>query len=436
MSGDPEQLYFSDGISEDVITELSRFRELLVIARHSSFSFRTQSLDMREIGQSLGAGYVVEGSVRRAGNRVRITAQLVDAVAGCHLWAERFDRAVEDVFSIQEEIAQSIVATVAQRVIESSELAARRRPPDDIRAYDLFLQGYRMSDVITPEVQAKAKAAFEQALKIDPGFARAYTGLAYVYMNRDVDEGFGVAREKDENRVMALRLAEQALAADPNDPRVHATLGYMCLTWRQFDRAEHHMDLARAMNPNDHMIQITWGWLQSCLGRPEQGLLAAEIALRLNPRHPTWYNFYLSRILFPLGRFEEVATLLQRRTIEERVKRPRDMAWRGAALGYLGQLDAAHRCSEIFVQSVRSYWRGDPEAGPREYVNWLVDLAYLRRRRTRSGFAKDCDWLVYPRERSRIPSDARLTFPAITRQTSSRTLPAPCRQASQSPDLA
>jgi adenylate cyclase len=379
MSGDLEQIYFSDGITEDVITELSRFRELLVIARHSSFSFRSQSVDVREIGQTLGAGYVVEGSVRRAGSRVRITAQLVDAVTGCHLWAERYDRSVEDVFSIQEEIAQSIVATVAQRVIESSEVAARRRPPEDIRAYDLFLQGYRISDVFTPEAQIKVKAFFEQALQIDPGFARAYTGLAYVYINRAIDHGVGVPREKDENRVMALRSAEQALAVDPNDPRVHATLGYMCLTWRQFDRAEHHMDLARSMNPNDAIIQITWGWLQACLGRAGRGLPAAEVAFRLNPRHPTWYNFYLSRILFPLGRYSEVAALLERRTMDAPARHPRDMAWRAAALGHLGQLDAAYRCSEVFVQSVRSYWKGDPEAGPREYVNWLVDLAYLHR---------------------------------------------------------
>lgn len=379
ISSDPDQVYFSDGISEDVITELSRFREFLVIARNSSFSFRGQSVDVREICWVLGADYMVEGSVRRAGDRVRITAQLVDALTGSHLWAERYDRALEDVFAIQEEIAQSIVATVAQRVIESSEIAARRRPPEDIRAYDLFLQGYRLSDVFKPEAQAKVKACFEQALQIDPGFARAYTGLSYVYMNRAIDGGVGVPREKDENRMMALRLAEQALAADPNDPRVHATLGYMCLTWRQFERAEHHLDLARAMNPNDAMIQITWGWLQACLGKPERGLPAAEIAFRLNPCHPTWYNFYLSRILFPLGRYAEVATLLEHRTMDAPARHPRDMAWRAAACGHLGRIEEAQRCAEIFVQSVRSYWRGDPAAGPIEYVNWLVDLAYLRR---------------------------------------------------------
>ena len=176
LSGDPEQAYFSDGITEDVITELSRFRELLVIARNSSFAFRGKAVDVREIGRALGADYVVEGSVRRAGARVRITAQLIDAATGAHLWAERYDRPLEDVFAIQDEIARGIVATVAARVLEEREIAARRRPPRDMRAYDLFLQGYRLSDTYTPEAQAQARELFERARELDPTFARAYTG--------------------------------------------------------------------------------------------------------------------------------------------------------------------------------------------------------------------------------------------------------------------
>jgi tetratricopeptide (TPR) repeat protein len=334
---------------------------------------------VREVGRTLGAAYVVEGSVRRVANRVRITTQLVDAVTGAHLWAERYDRAIEDVFDVQEEIAQQIVATVAQRIFDESEVAARRRPPEDIRAYDLFLQGLRLSDTFTPEAQARVQALFEQAIQIDPGFARAYTGLAYAYLSRSADGGLGVPREKDENWVTALRMAEQALALDPVDPRVHCTLGHMCLTWRQFERAERHLNLARAMNPNDATVQITWACVQGCLGRPERALPAAEIAFRLNPRHPSWYTYYLSRILFLLGRYEEVATLLEQRTLDAPAFHPRDMAWRAAAYGHLGRMEEARRCAETFVQSVRSYWRGDPSAGPNEYVNWLVDVSYLRR---------------------------------------------------------
>ncbi len=378
MSGDPEQVYFSDGITEDVITELSRFRELMVIARNSTFAFRGKSTDVREIGRALGAGYVVEGSVRRAGSRLRITVQLVDAGTGAHLWAERYDRAVEDIFDIQEEIARGIVATVAQRVLEDSEAAARRRPPEDIRAYDLFLQGRRLSDVFTPGAQDRARALFEQARTIDPTFARAYSGLAHNHLTRATDEGAGIPRERNQHLREALDLARQALALDPNDPRVQYTVGRMHLAWREFDRAGRHLDLARDMNPNDPTIQVVWAYVQACLGHPELGLPAAEFAKRLNPRYPRWYDDYLARVLFLLGRYGEAAGILEQKTSAEPEEHPRDMGWRTAACGHLGRDAEARRCAGWFVQAVGRYWRGDP-AGPREYVDWFVDASCLKR---------------------------------------------------------
>lgn len=379
LSGDPGQGYFSDGITEDVITELARFRELLVIARHSSFVFRGKATDVREVGRALGAGYVVEGSVRRAGDRVRISAQLVDAGSGAHLWAERWDRPLGDVFAVQDEIARGIVATAAARVLEEGEAAARRRPPTDVRAYDLFLQGRRLSDVFETGAQERARELFERARELDPTFARAYTGLAFVHLNRATDAGLVVPRERDPDRVEALRLAERALALDPNDPRVHHTLGYMCLTWRDFDRAKRHLELARAMNPNDAQIQITWAWAQACLGEPERGMPAAELAMRLNPRHPDYYEHYLSRILFLARRHAEAAAVLERITAEAAFEHPRDLAWRAAACGHLGRTEEARRCGGLFVEAVRRAWRGDPAAGPAEHVDWLVDASYLRR---------------------------------------------------------
>jgi adenylate cyclase len=378
MGGDPDQAYFSDGITEDIITELSRFRELMVIARNSSFSFRGRSTDVREVGRTLGAGYVVEGSVRRAGSRVRVTAQLVDARNGSHLWAERYDRALEDVFAIQEEIAQSIVAIVAQRVIQDSEVAARRRPPEDVRAYDLFLRGHRLSDAFTPGAQDQARALFEQARAIDPTFARAYTGLAYNHFNRAVDEGVGIPRERDTGLKEALDLAQQALALDPNDPRVQSTVARMHLAWRHFDAAERHFNLAREMNPNDPAIQLVWAWAQACLGRPELGAPAIELAKRLNPRYPRYYDDFLARILFLLGRYEETVAILTRKTSAAPDDHPRDMGWQTAACGHLGRADEARRCAVWYFQAVRKYWRGDPGAGPREYVDWFIDVSCLK----------------------------------------------------------
>ena len=379
LSGDAEQAYFSDGITEDIITELARFRELLVIARNSSFAFRGKGVDVREVGRALGAGYVVEGSVRRAASRIRVTAQLVDTRTGTHLWADRYDRPLEDVFAIQDEIARGIVATVAARVLEDSEAAARRRPPRDLRAYDLFLQGLRLSDVFTPGAQDEARAFFERARELDPTFARAYTGLAFNHLNRAVDDGIGVPRGDDPDRTEALRLAERALALDPNDPRVHDTLGYMYMTRRDFGRAGRHLDLARSMNPNDATIQISWAWAQACLGAAERGLPAADLALRLNPRHPRYYLHYLSRILFLARRHVEAATLLEQITAEAPTEHPRDVAWRAAACGHLGRTAEARRCAGWFLEAMRAAWRGDPAAGPAEYVDWLVDTSYLRR---------------------------------------------------------
>jgi TolB-like protein len=377
--GDPDQVYFSDGTTEDIITELARFRELLVIARNSSFSFRDRDVDVREVGRALNADYVVEGSVRRAGDRVRITAQLINAATGAHLWAERYDRSFEDVFAIQDEIARAVVATVARRIEEETEAVARRRPPQDMRAYDLFLQGQRLSDVFTDDGQARARAFFEQARDRDPTFARAYTGLTFNYLNRAADEGVGVPREQDPNRIEARRLAEQALMVDPTDPRVQSTAGYVFLTWREFDRAERHLDLAQFMNPNDATIQIYWAWAQACLGNAAKGLAATEIAQRLNPRYPHWYSYYQARVLFFLRRYEDAVAQLQYRMAGKPTLHRRDMLLLSAAFGLLGREGSGQRCVGWFLEGVKDVWRGDSNAGPSAYIDWFVDTSYLRR---------------------------------------------------------
>ena len=192
--------------------------------------------------------------------------------------------------------------------------------------------------------------------------------------------GIGGRHEDAPDRVEALRLAEQALALDPNDPRVHYALGYMCLTWRDFDRAARHLDLARAMNPNDALIQIVWAWAQACLGEAARGLPAAELAVRLNPRHPRYYEHFRSRVLFLARRHAETAALLGRLTAASPLEHPRELAWRAAACGHLGRAEEARRCGGLFVEAMRRAWRGDPAAGPAAYVDWLVDTSYLRRR--------------------------------------------------------
>lgn len=287
MSGDPKQAYFSDGITEDVITELSRFAELTVIARNSSFAFRDKAVDVREIGRTL-------------------------------------------------------------------------------------------TDSFEPGDQDRSKAFLEAAVQLDPHFARAYSGLDFLHLNHAADCSVGVPRDQDNNRVKALEYAGRALALDPSDPRIQCTFGYICLTWRDFERAELHLNRARRMNSNDPMIQITWAWKEGALGRPEAGLVGAEMAIRLNPLYPGWYNYFRSRLLFNLERFGEATTLFEQRTFDSPSKHPRDMAWRAASYGHLGRTDEAKRCGEIFVQSISGLWRGEMSAGPAEYVDWLVDASYMR----------------------------------------------------------
>jgi tetratricopeptide (TPR) repeat protein len=194
-----------------------------------------------------------------------------------------------------------------------------------------------------------------------------------------MDHGVGVPRAKDPDRIEARRLAEQALVVDPTEPRVQSTAGYIFLTWREFDRAKRHFDLARSMNPNDATIQIFWSWAQACLGCAEKGLPAAELAFQLNPRHPRWYSFYRARVLFFLRRFEEVVAQLEYRLTEDATLHRRDLSLLAASFGLLGRADDARRCAVWFVEGVRRVWRGDPDAGPSQYVDWLVDTTYLRR---------------------------------------------------------
>ena len=283
-----------------------------------------------------------------------------------------------DVFVVQDEIARAVVAAVAVRVREVTEAAARRRAPNDVRAYDLFLQGLRLSDQWEGDSQARAGELFRRAIAIDPTFARAHTGLAFNHLNRLVHQ-VGVPRERDPDLREARQLAERALVLDPNDPRVHLTLGTVALAWRDFDRAARHFDLAQAMNPNDANIQISWAFGQACLGVAERGLSACELALQLNPQPPRWYDHYRSRILFLAGHHAEALAMLERMTAGSPLDHPRDMGWRAAAAGLLGLSAAAEASAALFQKAVACTWRGDPAANTRAYVDWLIDDSNLRR---------------------------------------------------------
>jgi TolB-like protein/Tfp pilus assembly protein PilF len=299
LGGDPTETYFSDGVTEDIITELSRFRSLFVIARHSSFAFRGEAMEVAEIARKLGVQYVVEGSVRKAGNRIRIAVQLIDATNAAHLWAERYDRDLADIFAVQDEVVRTIVATIAGRVEIAGAAVARRKPPESLVAYDYVLRGIEQLNLEGDAHNAEALRLFQKAVETDPHYAvaHAYVALA-IWLQWTTNQ---IPAELDR----ALASAREAYALDPNDGRVHRILGGIHAHLHHFDRAEFHCERSLALNPNDPLAALFQAGLLRWLGRPKEGIEWVRRAMRLNPYHPNWYWNSLGRILHSAGLYAE-----------------------------------------------------------------------------------------------------------------------------------
>ncbi|WP_245445651.1 adenylate/guanylate cyclase domain-containing protein [Mesorhizobium kowhaii] len=302
LSGQPEETYFSDGITEDIITGLARFRSLFVIARNSSFAFRGKPTSLAEIGRQLGVSYLLEGSVRRAGSRLRITAQLIEAVTGAHLWAERYDRSPDDIFVVQDEVAQTIVTTLVGRIEDARLQQVLQRPTASLAAYDCLLRGlaHFRSDADTAIQQALEM--FEKAVALDPRYAVAHSYRAFVKLALS---GFASAPVEVLDR--AFIEAKHAIELDPLESRCHRILSTICFNRREYDQAEQHLGRAFELNPNDADGLLMKGRLMTCRGRPEEALTCLEAANRLNPLRSRWYRPFSGIALFSLRRFEEAA---------------------------------------------------------------------------------------------------------------------------------
>jgi TolB-like protein/cytochrome c-type biogenesis protein CcmH/NrfG len=282
MSGDPEQEYFSDGISEDIITALSKLRWFFVIARNSSFTYKSKAVHMKQIAEDLGVRYVVEGSVRKSGERVRITAQLNDAVTGSHIWAERYDRDIADVFAVQDEITDAIVAAIEPQLHAAENFRAQRKAPDSMDAWDLVMRALSHYWRITRQDNMVAQALLEKAATIDPSYGRALGVLASSYT-------FGAHMGWVDMAAVAPiagRSAISAILADSEDPWAHYALGCVYLFARRFDDSLAEFELALRLNPNFSLAQGYYGLTLAYCGRWEEGVVAAQRALRLSPRDP------------------------------------------------------------------------------------------------------------------------------------------------------
>ena len=341
MSGDAEQEYFSDDITEDIITELSRFRTLFVIARNSSFSFKGQAIEVKEIAKRLGVRYLVEGSVRRAGNRVRITAQLIDAANDKHLWAERYDRELEDIFAVQDEVTQAIVTAIEPELTSAERERAHRKPTDNMDAWESYQRGLWHLYHYTAEENAAAQEMFDRAIALDPDFAQPHGALAYSILT-DVLVGF--VSEPGDRLSRAPEAAKTAVALDDKHWFSHYALGRAFMMLGVHDAAIEEQETALALNPNAALAHYGRGFVFTLIGRAEEALDGYDEALRLSPRDPLAFAMMTMRsfALIMLHRHDEAVEWARR---SQRQPSVGHVSWlyahEASALAHLGRIDEA-----------------------------------------------------------------------------------------------
>jgi len=305
MSGDPEQEYFADGMVEEIITALSRFKWLFVVARNSSFTFKGKAVDIKEVGRRLGVRYVLEGSVRKASGKVRITGQLIDAVTGAHVWGDRFERDLTDVFALQDEVTVAVVSAIQPRLLQAEIAMAARQRPENLTAYDFYLRAVQQLYLATREGMAEAIKLSHRALELDPrfGLVAALAGRCHL---RNVLWGY--ANDPEFERKEALRLVRLALSADDGDPETLATACAVSAWLVGDSESEIEMaDRAVALNPNSFSAWHSRGWVYEIAGQPEEAIRSFERAVRLSPVDPLLHStFYgMGHAFIELGRFDE-----------------------------------------------------------------------------------------------------------------------------------
>ena len=304
LSGDPDEDYFSDGMTDDLITDLSRISGLFVIARNSVFTYKGRPADVQEVARELGVRYVLEGSVRKAGNQVRINAQLIDASTGFHLWADRFDRELEDVFALQDEVTEQIVSALEVELTETERETLAHRYTDSLEAYDLFLRGWEQYWRYTEQGRLEARALFERAIELDPKFARAYANLAMTYTG----QAGGVSETSLER---AYELARTAIALDDSLPQVHWVMTDVQMFRRQYADALKSSTRTTELDPNYADAYAQKAWLLMYVGKPNEALEVLDKAMRLNPHYPFVYFNPLGESYFTLRRYEEAIDAFQ-----------------------------------------------------------------------------------------------------------------------------
>jgi TolB-like protein/Flp pilus assembly protein TadD len=290
MSNDPDQEYFADGIAEDIITALSQNKQWFVVARNSTFAYKGRHVDIREIARELGVRYVLEGSVRRAGNRLRITGQLIEAESGTHMWAGRFDGDLDDVFALQDKITESVVGAIEPSLRRAEIERSKRKPPEDMRAYDLYLRALPHIYAMRPDDNEQALSLLNKAIVLDPHYAPALAYLAWAYEQRLVRD-WGAYGEDDSGNAIAF--ARRAIAADRDDAHVLAAAGFvLVMVARDYDQGFQATERALELNPNIAFVSLLAGVAQLFGGDPAEALICFEDAIRVSPSDPGAFFFY------------------------------------------------------------------------------------------------------------------------------------------------
>jgi adenylate cyclase len=317
MSGDLKQEYFVDGLVEDIITALSRFKSLFVIARNSSFTYKGKSVDINQVGRELGVRYVLEGSVRKAANHIRITGQLIDATSGAHLWGDRFDGTVEDVFDLQDQVTMSVVGAIAPKVEQAEIARAKRKPVTNLYAYDCYLRGQAKIAETTKDAEVEARHFFYRAMELDPDFATPYAMAARCYSRRKA-QGWILdkAWEQEEVRRLASRIAVVG-----KDDAVALCVGGFALAWNngELDDGDAMAEQAVLLNPNSSIAWLLSGYIKVYLGQHELAIDRLARSMRLSPRDPELFNAHMALALAHLftGR-EGEASLWAEKAVREK----------------------------------------------------------------------------------------------------------------------
>src|SRR5688572_19086401 len=382
LGGDDDQDYFADGVTEDIITDLSRFRELRVVARDSCFQHRTPTLkeraaDLQHVGRALNADYVVTGSIRRRGSKLRLSAQLTQTESGNQVWAERFDRGAEDVFAMADELVRTIVGTLVGRVRQAGSALARRKLPANLAAYECVLRGQAAQALIGDKAQeAAARRFFEQALALDPDYPRAHAGLAVVLLC----EWFRLADPAEALLEAALEHAERSVAIDPEDYQCQEALGWILLHCKQFERSEQHYRRVIELNPNSPAELAAMGSACSFLGRPDEGIQWFEPARRIDPYFDaSWYWNLLGAAYFNARRYDDAIKALEHvANAAVWVK-----AYAAASCAMAGRIDCARRIAQSLAREApqfcaKAILRKEPYRNP-------ADLEHLAEGFRRAG---------------------------------------------------